>query len=386
LVKCLYLSIYLVYQLRSFIEISRSAILKNIKILKTFDVCIYAVVKNNAYGHGMKQIVSILQKTDLDTVCLSHNEEVFQLYKIGWDRRIILFSAIIDSSLFSILKIYPKIELFVYSIDFLKRLIEFVTRNCVSINIHLKIDTGMHRLGIMPDELELAVELIQNNRLIKVIGVATHLHDSSRYDCKHIMKQIGVFDKYLSIIRSVFPNVSTSVCPSGAIDFNIYDAIRCGASLYGIWKSLDQMRRFRNKGVNCEYKQVLSWKTYIMQIKNVFEGKHVGYGVNNVAIHDMRVAIIPVGYADGYPFSYVSDSKGIVKIKGKIYRMFGMLSMNHSIIDITGIDRVEEGDEVTLIDGKNDVMGILNLAKHAGITSTQMTSCLSPFIKRIIVD
>ena len=107
MVKCLYLSIYLVYQLRSFIEISRSAILKNIKILKTFDVCIYAVVKNNAYGHGMKQIVSILQKTDLDTVCLSHNEEVFQLYKIGWDRRIILFSAIIDSSLFSILKIYP---------------------------------------------------------------------------------------------------------------------------------------------------------------------------------------------------------------------------------------------------------------------------------------
>lgn len=372
--------------LRSFIEISSSALLKNIENLKAFDSIIYVVVKNNAYGHGMKEIVSIIQKTCLCTICVSHNEEVFQLHKIGWNRKIILFSAIIDDSLFSILRLYPGIELFVYSIGFLKNIIKFTAKNHLFVNIHLKIDTGMHRFGIMTSELELAIQLIQDNRLIRLIGFVTHLHDSSRYDCKRIMAQVAVFDRCLTIVRSVFPNISSSVCPSGAVDFNFYDAIRCGASLYGIWKSFDQMKRFRNKGINYDYKQVLSWKTLVVQVKHVFEGEYVGYGVNNVAKRDMRVAIIPVGYADGYPFSYVNDNKGVVKIKGQKCKLFGVPSMNHSIVDVTDIDHVTEGNEVVLIGRKNDEVGVLSLAKHACVTSTQLVSCLSPFLKRIIVD
>lgn len=339
---------------RTCVEIDLNAIRHNIfeeKKRVGKDVKIMAVIKADAYGHGDCQVAEVLRDL-VDAYGVAIPEEALRLREKGIQKMILIlgytghdwFEDIVEND----------ISQTVYNYEMAKKLSEAACRLNKKARIHIKIDTGMSRIGFMPvkDNIEV-IRSISELPGIEIEGIFTHF---ARADEKTPDAAREPFEKYMIFVhelenRGVHIPVKHAANSAAILQFpdSCLDMVRSGISTYGLYPSEDVPKE------NVHLKPALQWKSVISFVKWIHPGMSVSYGGTFVAQRDTKVATIPVGYADGVRREL--SGKGRVLIRGQYAPILGRICMDQFMVDVTHIDPVLEGDEVTLIgrDGENAI-------------------------------
>lgn len=365
---------------RTVAEVSLRALVKNLVTLRsTSKREIIPVIKADAYGHGMIPVAkALVSRASVNMLAVATFEEAVELRKkVPASVSILVLSGFLPHHWEAYLRhhLIPVI----HNMNHLKSLLG---RSRLP-DIHLKIDTGMRRLGILPHELEEAIRVLAKLG-IKLAGLMTHFADSDATTSPFIDEQIATFEKVherLKEAKCLATDVKIHVSNSGGIfrdKLSISNAVRPGISLYGIspnprWESADDLV------------PILQWRARVLCMKDAARNDTIGYGRTYKAKRKEKIAIVPIGYADGFPRSL--SNKGQVLINGKRAPIRGRVSMDMIAVDCTHISSVREGTEVTLIgqDGK-DRISVWDLADWTETIPYEILCGISPRVPRVYLD
>lgn len=385
-------------RLHTHIEISREALLHNVRQLKKlcFESRLGVVIKSNAYGHGIELVGSVLEKCD----------DVDRLFVIGIDEGLVLRAAGITKKILALAyhdasveeAILNDIDITLHDADaaFVAELDRSARACGKKVRVHVKIDTGLTRLGLRePDKIIRYVELLmQYVDTVDLVGIFTHLADPNNPDPAYTHEQLDRFNGILKSLRERGIHIPvTHALSSGGLalvrpplvmqkDTYVYTTTRIGTNIYGLWKSDAQKKFIHACDPSIALKPVLTWKARILSTCFVTAGQSVGYARTYIAPHDSSVAMISVGYADGYPRALSGKSRVMI---GSAYApVVGLISMNILAIDVTGIPGAVPGAEVTLF-GDAPCITVDEVARHAGILNNELVARINPLISRSLV-
>ncbi len=334
---------------RTWAEIDLNALVHNFNVLKSLskDSKIMAVVKADAYGHSAKAIAPVLESQGADYFAVSNIEEALSLRKYGIKKPILILGYT-PVECVKILK-DNDISQCVYSKEYALQLSEKAVNENIEIKIHIKLDTGMSRLGFdcrseASNGVTEAIECARFKNLITE-GVFTHLavSDSDKADDEQFTKtQYNRFTSALETLNKNGVNPTLTHCcnSAGFLSNNKMhlSLSRIGISLYGLAAS----PKFKQNLV-----PVMTVKSVVSMVKEINKGDFVSYGRTFKADKNMRIATIAVGYADGYP--RILSNKGYVLINGKKAKIVGRVCMDQMCVDITDIPEAKMGDEVIIL-------------------------------------
>jgi alanine racemase len=360
----------------TWIELNKQNLLHNIQQFKNIapQSAIWPVVKSNAYGHGIKEIVEILDKDKNTTGFMVVNlDEALELSK--YTNKNILVLSYFDRAEDNLsLAADKNISLPVCSLECVDYL-DSLNKNFL---VNIKIDTGTSRLGFLVEECEQAIKYIQNKKNLSINSIYTHYAESESANLDFTKQQFELFDN----IASKYPEIKKhSVCSAAAISMPEAqaDMIRLGISLYGLWPS--QETKDRN---SIDLKPVLSWKTKIIQIKNLKAGQTIGYNRTYKCKQDCKVAILPLGYYEGYSRSLSNKSQVI--IKNKKYSIRGNICMNLIMIELPQDTDIKVGEVVGLLGKQGDQeISAEELAKLSGTINYEVVTKINFNLPRVIV-
>lgn len=370
---------------KTWIEISKSALLYNFgvfqKIVGTKTVVV-PVVKANAYGHGLGEVVSIL-KNKANMFAVDNIEEALIIRKINKAVKILILGYIQKENIK--LAIENRISFVVYRLDILRYITSL--KSAKKAIIHIKIETGLNRQGIDNKDLVNVLTFIKNNlNKIALEGVYTHFADvEDTKDSSFAQKQLLRFENALNIVRKEGfkpPLIHTAASAATFIyKKSHFSMVRTGIGLYGLWPSQKTKTICKNK---CILKPVLSWKSIIVQIKTIEKGESVGYGRTWISKRRSKIAIVPIGYSDGFDRKF--SNIGRVIVRGLFASVIGRVAMNMIMIDVTDIDKIKEEDEVVIIGkmGKAEISAD-ELAEKLGTINYEVVSRINPLLPRIMV-
>ncbi|MGB9823623.1 MAG: alanine racemase [Candidatus Hydrothermia bacterium] len=356
----------------NWIEISREALIHNLNVIKNKaqGKKILAMVKSNAYGHGLIEVSTVI-KDEVEALVVGDLDEGLSLYEKIKDKKIILSLAPLDKE--GLEESAEKgFELFAGNLEHLKFIKTLPLKK--PLGIHLEINTGMNRTGIDPERIEEALDLIYHSENMTLKGIFSHFA-TLPVDLNFAKKQAQIFRATLSRIKipqSVLIHMENS---SGILNLllDITGGVRPGISLYGLTNSETNL------------KPVLSLRSKIIDIIKVRKGEGISYDHIFRARDDMWAATIPFGYGNGYMWNL--KGKAEVIVSGTKLPVVGKICMNHMVIDVTPvINKIRLGETVTLIgkDGTQEIT-VNELAEKSGTINYEIVSKLSPFIKRVIV-
>ncbi|WP_330387778.1 alanine racemase [Anaerobium acetethylicum] len=306
---------------------------------------VIAVVKTDAYGHGALPIARLIEPQDfVFGFAVATVEEALSLRRNGIEKPVLILGFTFPEHYEDIVNygIRPA----VFKLDMAKSLSETAVRLGKKVIMHIKMDTGMNRIGIKPcrESFEIVRE-ISSLPNVELEGIFTHFVKADELDKSFSFEQLRKFKEFLGDLEKEGIKFKIRHCSNsaGSIDLqeaNI-DAVRPGIAMYGLYPS-DEVSKEAVK-----LTPAMTLISHIVYIKNVEKGEGISYGATYRAPADMRVATIPVGYGDGYPRSL--SSKGWVLIRGKKAPILGRVCMDQFMVDVSDIDGVSEGDEATLI-------------------------------------
>ena len=372
------------YQRPTCAEINIRALIHNLNEAKRL-ACpksqILAVVKADAYGHGAVKISKALVRNGVQHLGVALVEEAIELRDAGIKTPIIVLGGIFKEQI-------PKIAEYsltpvVYQEDFLKAVAKEARKSNKKVNIHIKIDTGMGRIGVLSDEAVNFVKKAVSLKNIKVEGIMTHFADADLADKAYAEKQMAEFTSIVNKLNEEGIDIPYQhIANSAALvsfENNKFNMARPGIMLYGYAPSAEGKER----GLNLI--PVMSLKTKVLHLKKVSAGTYISYGRTFVAKRDSVIATLPVGYADGY--SRALSNKGFVIVKGKRAPIAGRVCMDMTMIDVTGIDGVEINDEVVLI-GKQGKEAITadDVAMLTNTISYEVLCCIGKRVPRVYIN
>ncbi|NLJ90235.1 MAG: alanine racemase [Clostridiales bacterium] len=336
------------------------------------------IVKADGYGHGA---VPIAKKIDclIDGYGIATVEEGISLRNAGINKSILILGYTCSQQYEEVVKYDITPSIFQYQAAAM--LSKEATRQGKTVKIHIKIDTGMSRLGFSCNK-ESVEEIINISKLegIEIEGIFSHFACADELNKDSTYEQL---DKFLGLVQELERNniyipikhISNS---AGIIDIpkaNL-DLVRCGIATYGLYPSKDVNQR------RVELKPSLSLKTHVSFVKSVEEGVGVSYGGTYITSKTTKIATIPVGYGDGYPRNL--SSKGRVLIRGKSAPIIGRICMDQFMVDVSHIDIVEQGDVVTLIGrDKDEYISVEELADLSGTFNYEFICNLGKRIPRL---
>lgn len=369
---------------RTWAEIDLEALVHNFNLIKsmTKGKKIMAVVKANAYGHSAGDIVPVLDKSGADSFAVSNIDEALQLRQLGIKKSILILGYTPAALAETLSK--NNISQCVYSEEYAIMLSQFAVKQNVNVKIHIKLDTGMSRLGFdcRSDNLIGLDSAISSAKLENLIfeGIFTHFCVSDRTS----LTEDGFTDsQYNRFIKSVEIFKSNGLEPtfchcanSGAIINDCekhLDITRPGIILYGI--EPDNSPEHKNGFI-----PVMSLKSVVSMVKEISEGDTVSYGRTYKVAKKTRVATVSAGYADGYP--RLLSNKSYVIINGKKAKILGRVCMDQFVVDVSNIDNVKIGDEVILF-GKE--LPVNMLAEMASTIGYEIVCGITPRVPRIII-
>jgi alanine racemase len=255
--------------------------------------------------------------------------------------------------------------------------------------IHLKIETGTNRQGVPLDELEAFMGFVRDLPAVEVEGLYTHFANiEDTLDPSFAQLQLHRFHEALAILEKlkIRPPTIHAAATSGALLYpeTSFGMIRLGIGAYGIWPSRETQLAARERGRQIKLTPVLAWKTRIAQIKKVPAGDYVGYGLTFQASRAMRVAVLPIGYYDGYDRKLSNSAR--VLVRGQFAPVIGRIAMNMTMIDVTDIDS-QNDDEVVLIghQGSHDIR-VEELAEKCGTIAYEFLSRINPLLPRVVIQ
>jgi alanine racemase len=367
----------------SWIEISKSALAHNIKSFRGLigkDRVLGVAVKANAYGHGLLECSKIFLRAGADYLCVNALFEAEILRKAGIKSPIL----IIGYTPLADLKrtVQMDCELIVYN----EETIEELGKIGLKANVHLKIETGNHRQGIRLADLPKISAELKRYKNIQVAGISTHFADmEDRTNHQYALYQLKEFKKAIHLIQADGHAPRYLHCASTAATVLLPEAhfnfVRLGIGAYGLWPSEKTRLASERAGIEIGLKPALSWKTIVAQVKEVKKGSLVGYGCTYEMPRDGKIAVIPIGYYDGY--ARALSSKGQVLISGKKAPVIGRICMNMFMADVTDIPGVKLEDEVTLIgQQRKERISAEDVGEWSGTINYEVTTRINERIKR----
>jgi alanine racemase len=372
---------------RTWIEIDKQAFDYNINNLKSCigDTQIAIVLKSNAYGHDITTMAYLSDKSQyINYICTAGLSEAILLRKNNIKKPIIVLSYL-DGDLK--LAVINDIHCVIYDYETACILSNIAKKLNKIVNIHVKVDTGMSRLGILPEEVISFIKALQTLSNIYIYGIFTHLCDTSNSDKSFSLMQLERFDKVLDSLKKINITIECTHALSSSglsvIPKRNYTLIRAGGALYGLCKSFEHLTLIKNNYPQFNIKPIITWKSNIIQIKDIPKNSYIGYNKSYQAKKSMRIAIIPVGYFDGLPRTL--SNKGTVIIKNQEAPIVGIISMNLLSIDITHIPDATISDQVILMGSYNNI-NALNSAIKANTITNEIVARINSDIPRIITN
>lgn len=366
---------------RTWAEIDEKALLHNFEIIKqTAKSKICAVVKANAYGHGVEIVAPALQKAGADFFAVSNIEEAVELRESGITKPILILGYTPCEYVCELKK--HNISQCVYSLEYAKELSNEAVAYNSKIKVHLKLDTGMSRIGFdcRSDSLDGIDDAIKAANLdgFEIEGIFTHFAVSDRnadQEDGFTSEQYNRFCKAINVLKShnIDPEYkhccnSAALCQDNDKHLNM---CRAGIILYGLTPSADLH-------LQQDFIPVMSFKSVVSQVKVIKQGDTVSYGRTFKANKDITVATVSAGYADGY--SRLLSNKAEVIINGRRAKIIGRVCMDQFCIDVTNIPDVKRGDEVSLF---GDDLPVEELAEIIGTINYELVCAVSSRVKRI---
>lgn len=361
------------------LEINLSALAHNVNYFKTKlkeGVKLMAMVKAHSYGSGGFEIASTLANQNIDYLTVAFADEGAELRNNGINLPIMVMSPEKES----IAKIiHYDLEPEVYSISILKELIEAkkeydLLDNKKELNIHIKLDTGMHRLGMEEENLEELIDILKANKHIKIKSIFSHLAGADNPELDDFTKkQISLFETLSSRLLKEFDYpILRHIANSAAIirfPEAQYNMVRLGIGMYGIGISEEDEKKLR---------YVHRLKTVLTLKRKIAIGESVSYNRNYIAKQERMIGVIPIGYADGLNRKR-GNGNGKVWINGQLAPILGSVCMDMCMIDITGID-CREGDEVVIF---GEEYSVNNIAKELETIAYEVFTTVSSRVKRV---
>jgi alanine racemase len=366
-------------------DIDLGALGHNFRVMREMigaDVRIMAVVKADAYGHGSLECAARLENEGVDWFGVAIPEEGVALRKAGITRQVLCMGSI-----------WPGQEQLITDhhltpVVFAERTASLLNDHARSIgrslDVHIKIDTGMGRVGIRYDEVDPFLELLNSFSAIRVAGLMTHFASAeSASENEFTALQVARFNDVIERFRAAghSPEWLDLANSPGAIVHpeSRGNMVRLGGGLYGI---LDDI--LPEASVHPGLKPVMSLRSKIANIKTVPAGETLGYGRTFETKTESRIALVPVGYADGYPRGL--GNRGRACIRGQKAPVVGRISMDWTLFDVTNIDGVSIDDEVTLIgcDGETRITAA-DLASELDTIGYEITCGIGPRVRRIFI-
>jgi len=375
--------------LNTWIEISESAYAANLKFFRKLigeEVELSVVVKSNAYGHGWQQIAGPAAKHGADSFSVHSLDEALQLREAGFNQDVLIMGHIPLSRLEEAVK--SGFRMVLYNRKTLERLYEIGK----PARVHLKIETGTYRQGVDEEDLNWFLKKLREYSFLRLEGVYTHFANiEDTTDHSYAQSQLRQFNKMASQVKEAgFSDVIFhTACSASTLLFpeTHFNMVRLGISQYGLWPSRETFLSYKIKHTkNGEdvLHPIMTWKTRISQIKTVPADHFIGYGCSYQTSRATRIAILPIGYADGYDRALSNQS--YVLISGKRAPVRGRICMNIMMVDVTDIPGVKLEDEAVLL-GKQGTEQITaeTLAALSDTINYEFVTGINWEIPRIVV-
>lgn len=354
--------------------------MKNIKKI-VGDKEVIAVVKADCYGHGADDLAPVFLENGASRLAVAILTEGIELRKKNITAPIMILGYTpleLSEEL-----INNDIEQTVYDLEYAKKLSSLAEKLGKKVKIHIALDTGMGRIGFIPNEksIEDVVE-IASLKGIEIIGIFTHFSTADEYDKTYTNEQFKKIKDFIAELEKRNINIPLKhVSNSGAImdmPETYLDAVRAGIILYGYYPSNEVNKE------KLDIKPILTLKTTISHVKEVEEGTSISYGRTFITKKKSKIATIPIGYADGY--SRLLSGKAKVIINGKFAPVVGRICMDQCMIDVTDIGEVKVGDEVILLGEEGNLkFNADDFAEIMGTINYEITCMLKQRIPRVYI-
>ena len=337
------------------------------------DIKILGILKADAYGHGSQMVAPVMLASGIDMLGVASIDEGLDLRKEKISCDILVVGAVPVWS-FEI-AVENDISISIFTEKHLEACKQAYERTGIKPKVHIKLDTGMNRIGLEPEDAVEYIKKVQNIDCINLQGIFTHLANAEdvektekQFDCwKKIINSINTEGLLLHILNT-----------AGAITYDIpSNMVRMGIAIYGLYPDLAENIKFYPN-----LKQVMGLKGRITNIHTMKKGCGVSYGYSYIADKDIKVATIPIGYADGVP--RILSNKIFGEINGIKVKQIGNITMDQMMFDISGVN-AQEGDIITLLSDSDKDLSIDNWAKIAGTINYELTCRLKVRLPRVYV-
>ncbi len=336
-----------------------------------------AVVKANAYGHGAVEISRALVRQGISQFAVASVKEGIALREAGITADIIVLVDLFDGHLQEL--VTHRLTPVVTEQRLLPALAKAAEAAHVSLPIHIKVDTGMGRLGFSSEDLAALLTALPSWKSLRVEGFMTHLADGDGDDPRHTERQIDSFRRMLGRVQQQGLNTPAIHAANSAAIVRFpqahFSMVRPGIMLYGY-------HTLPNSVPPPALKPILSLRTTVMQMRTVQPGDSVSYNRTFVAARKTRIAVLPIGYADGY--SRRLSNNGCVLVRGRRAPIVGLVCMDMTMVDVTDVAAVQVGDEVTLIGEQGqDTIWADEIAGWTGTIPYEILCAIGPRIPRV---
>ncbi|MEX0681556.1 MAG: alanine racemase [Balneolales bacterium] len=377
------------------IELSQSALNNNFRFIRSKigpEAIISSVVKANAFGHEISTFVPMAEKYGIRHFSVASGFEAFEVKSVcREDSHVMIMGILYPDDMEWVIE--NEIEFFVFDYHRVTRAREVAEKTGKKAIIHIEVETGGNRTGMGEKEMLKAVSYMKKHaRHFQFEGFCTHFAGIENLANQfRIVKQRKRFEEMYRKVKKTgyLPRLRHTACSAAALGFpdTVMDLVRIGTAQYGMWPSPDiyNMHLMQTGKVkDNSLKRILTWKTDIMHIKSIKKDEFVGYGTSFQAPKDMRIAVLPLGYSNGYPRSL--SNNGHVLIHGKRAPVVGLINMNVFMVDVSHIPGAVVRDDVVLVGRqKNNTISIKSFSEFTDAINNELVSRLPKAIPRMAV-
>jgi alanine racemase len=349
------------------VAVSQEVLLHNLEtVRRRVGACtVWPVLKANAYGHGLCEVAKVVADVGVPRVCVDSYYEALMLRRGGLRVPILVIGHSTVEQM-----VVSRLRDVVFSVSD-SQVIERLVRECRSrIDVHLEVDTGMHRHGVLVNDLEQIARMVGDSGNIRVVGLFSHFADADTIDSVMTRKQLIAWKDAVEIGHQVFPELRELhlAATAGIAGRYFYGctAVRLGIGLYGFDVGVEKMGLL----------PALELCTQIVALRIIEEGECVGYNGTYVATRRMKIATVPIGYYEGVDRRL--SNKGWLYVRGMRCSIIGRVSMNMTTVDVSDIHDVQIGDEVVMKD-------IAEMARLCETITYEILVHIPEHLKRLVV-
>lgn len=375
----------------TWIALCREAIAHNVRLFRQHvgpDVRLLVPVKANAYGHSIREMAPALVEAGVDWLGVHSLPEAIEVQDTGIQAPVLIVGYVPFAGLKEV--VTRGFHLTVSTWETAEAMARAAAELGMIGRVHIKIETGTNRQGVRQRELQILARFVVDSPHLSLEGCSTHFANiEDTTDHTYALGQLANFQTEIDALAAhdIAPKLCHTACSAAAMLFKEthFDMVRTGIAMYGLWPSRETFVSLHQDNRDAfPLRPILSWKTMIAQIKDVPAGEYVGYGCSFRTTRDIRLAILPIGYYDGYDRGL--SNIGYVLVHGKRAPIRGRICMNLTMVDVTDIPGVQQQDEVVLIGEQGDeTISVDLLASLIGTINYEVVARLPHHIPRTLV-